>query len=175
MMEITYQLVLNTIQTIGVLIAVFYYIFTLRNQNQVRKSQFFHALHEKLTTPEEIKIVYGDILQWHWDDFDDFELKYGFDVNPEAFYQRLAALNWGNFLGNLWKKNLIDREIVYGSLPFALSQIWYKFKPIIEEQRVRYNFGPDYLSGLEFIAVETEKMWKKSVTGNLQPYAESIK
>jgi len=175
MVEITYQMVLSTIQTAGVLVAVFYYIMTLRNQNQLRKSQFFHAIYEKLTNPEEIKNVYADILQWHWDNFDDFERKYGLDVNPEAFNQRHAALNWGNFLGNLWKKNLIDREIAYNTLPFAISQIWNKFKPIIEEQRVRYNFGPDYLSGLEFMANETEKMWKRKVSGSLEPFAESIK
>jgi preprotein translocase subunit YajC len=36
MVEITYQMVMSTLQTAGILVGIFYYIMTLRNQ---RKNQ----------------------------------------------------------------------------------------------------------------------------------------
>ncbi len=160
--------------SIGVCAAAMYYILTLRNQTLLRKSQLVYTLWEKCTNEEWIKRSYTDLLQWHWDDFDDFERKYGLDVNPEAFNQRHASFQWGNIIGNLLMKGLIDRELIYKTIPFVFPQLWSKFGPIIEEQRVRYNFGPDFMVGFEYLANEMNKMWEASVTGPPKPFAESI-
>ena len=167
-------MVLSTIQTMGVLVGVYYYLMTVRNQTLLRKSQFLYTLYEKTTDEIWVKREYTELLQWHWDDFDDFERKYGLDANPEAFNQRHASFQWANFVGNLLMKGLIDRELVYKTLPFAVSQLWSKFGAIIEEQRVRYNFGPDYNSGFEYLAKEMDKLREARVEGPAKPFAESI-
>ncbi len=45
MVEITYQMVLSTLQTAGILIGIFYYITTLRNQNRARQAQLLMQMH----------------------------------------------------------------------------------------------------------------------------------
>jgi hypothetical protein len=174
MVEITYQMVLSTVQTAGILVGIFYYILTLRNQIMLRKSQFLYTIYDKLTDPEELKHSYTDLLQWQWDDFEDFERKYGLDENTDAFHQRHAMFNWANFIGSLLMKDLIDIELVYKFVPFGFPQLWNKFKPIIEEQRVRYNFGPDYHAGFEHLAEEIERIRKRKQIEPTKPFAESI-
>jgi hypothetical protein len=175
MVEITYQMVLSTLQTAGILVGIFYYIMTLRNQTTLRKSQFLYTIYDKLTNAEEIKRVYTDLIQWQWDDFEDFERKYGLDVNSDAFHQRHACFNWANFIGNLLKKDLIDHDLVYKFIPFAFPQLWNKFKPIIEEHRVRYNFGPDYHAGFEYLAKEMERIRETKAIEPTKPFAESVR
>jgi len=46
MVEITYQMVLSTLQTLGILVGIFYYVMTLRNQ---RKNQEISLRKQELT------------------------------------------------------------------------------------------------------------------------------
>jgi hypothetical protein len=48
MVEITYQMVLNTLQTVGLLVGIYYYIMTLRNQRKDRMIEMaFQRMQER--------------------------------------------------------------------------------------------------------------------------------
>ena len=85
-----------------------------------------------------------------WDDYDDFEKKYGSDTNPVAYAKRYAQWTFSNNLGVMLKRNLVDEEMIYDSIGSSLIMMWDKFEPIIKEQRVRY-MGPNFLEHFEYL------------------------
>jgi hypothetical protein len=86
-----------------------------------------------------------------WDDYDDFEKKYGSNTNPISYAQRLSTFTSINNLGILMKRNLLDETMVYDSIGSALLMLWSKFKPIIIEQRTRY-MGSNFMEHAEYLA-----------------------
>jgi hypothetical protein len=69
MVDISYQMVLSTLQTAGILVGIFYYIFTLRNAQHTRelqlraqeqaadtqKAQLLMQYNEKVSRPDIIE------------------------------------------------------------------------------------------------------------------------
>ena len=133
----------------GVIAGFSYYILVLRNQNETRQAQLFSTLSKELSD-------YGawlrnrEIMYMEWDNYEDFEKKYGSDTNPVAYAQRYAQWTLANNLGVMLKKNLIDEEMVYDSIGSSVIMMWDKFEPIIKEQRTRYN-GPNFLEHYEYL------------------------
>ena len=62
MVEITYQMVLSTLQKVGLLIGIVYYLIIMRNsqrnqqiQLETRKVQLFMQIYQQITSEETLK------------------------------------------------------------------------------------------------------------------------
>jgi hypothetical protein len=121
MVEITYQMVLGTIQTVSLVVGIIYYITIMRNQQRNQE----HALkaQEQITESRLLDIYmrwlqpltdssfiqeFTEILQMEWDDFDDFQRKYDHSVNPENASKRWAQWKYFDGIGYLLSKGVID-------------------------------------------------------------------
>jgi len=62
---------LSTIQTRGVLVGIFYYILSLRNQNRARKIQLYLQLLNKFSESEMIE-ARGKFNDLEWSTAEDF-------------------------------------------------------------------------------------------------------
>jgi hypothetical protein len=82
MVEITYQMVLSTLQTAGILVGIFYYIMDLRNNREIqqislliRQSQCLQQILDKTTSREGLE--YDRICtQAEWSDYDEWLERY---------------------------------------------------------------------------------------------------
>ena len=154
------------IQTISILItatsvtlAAIYYILTVRiNQRNSRITLTNNMMQTMLS--EEAQRRWIDLINMEWTDYDDFERKYGSDVNPDNYAKRSAVWSSCNVLGHLLKTNVVDAETFYPTGAIYALWIWEKFKPIILEHRKRYSSSNGY-DGLEFLAGEMLKIMKK--------------
>ena len=77
---------------------------------------------------------------------------------------------WGslNSIGLMLRKGLVDAEDLYdlglhGSLSF-----WWKYKPIVEENRRRYN-GSQYLKDFEYLAEEMYRVMRERDPSFMKP------
>ncbi len=123
---------------IGVGVAAFYYVMTLRETRKNRKMQFLtQALHDNLD--EEGNKRYVTLMNMEWSDYDDFEKKYGSDNNPEAYTKRITAWGYYNELGYLVAEGYIDADTLYDLSGDGMLWLWMKWEPIIKGIRVRYN------------------------------------
>ena len=59
MAEITYQMVLSTLQTVGLLVGIFYYVITLRNQEKTRHASLFMGVYQSINTERGLD---GDLI-----------------------------------------------------------------------------------------------------------------
>ena len=147
------------ITAISVTIAAIYYTTTLRINQRNSKIALTTNIMQTLLT-EEAQRRWIDLLNMEWTDYDDFERKYGSDVNPENYAKRASVWSTSNVLGNLLKRNMVDAETFYSSGVTYAIWIWRKFEPVIIEHRRRYS-GADTYDGLEYLAGEMEKIKRK--------------
>ena len=145
-----------TVETVSIVftglsisLAAFYYIMTLRNANKARQAQMFNALNQDMTNFDGW-LINRDLMYMEWDDYEDFERKYGSDNNPEAYAKRISSWNWQNSLGITLNEGLIDAEMVYDAFGSTMIMSWKKWEPIIREQRTRY-MGENWMQYWEYL------------------------
>ena len=169
MVEITYQMVLSTLQTAGLLVGIFYYVMTLRNAQktrdlslkaqeqalETRQAQLFMQIYQDMSSPEH-QIRSNELLHMEWEDWDDYIRKYGLENNPEAYALRHSMWYRLNGVGLLVKAGLIDVDRVYDLMSGTIFRHWKKWGDHIIRIRELYN-APGYMEGFEFIADEMVK------------------
>jgi hypothetical protein len=130
---------------------------TQRLQLETRRMQLIMDIDQEMKSYETYhKLI--ELINMEWDDYDDFERKYGSDNNPELFAKRNSVLYKLNSIGILVRDGFFDAETVYDLLgEFSTIWVWKKFEPIIRETRVRYNV-PLALSEFEYLYVELMKV-----------------
>jgi hypothetical protein len=142
MVEITYQMVLSTIQTVGILVGIIYYIANMRNQNRSRQIQIMGS-----TT--KMDLTY-DFLNWDTEDYDVFMSEHGSKADPEGW----KALNvWFNSLelrGLYVREGLLDVRLVCLMSGGTIKESWESYRGIWEEWRHRYN-RPRYYIEVEYL------------------------
>ena len=143
MVEITYQMVLSTLQTAGILVGIFYYIMSLRYSRKiqqmtllVRQTQVLQQILDKITSREGME--YSRIcLQAEWSDYDEWLERYSSDED----YRR-AFIYWSQCFqhtGVYLKENIFDIRLL--ALRAADDFIWYweRHRDVIYERRKRLN------------------------------------
>ena len=119
MAELTLPVILQIIQTIGLLVGIFYYIMVLRNQQrtqelaqETRLTQLTSDITEKLGSKDFLR-DFNELSQLEWEDVDDFRQKYDHTVNTESYAQRWTIWMAFENLGYLLREGLIDMEILF--------------------------------------------------------------
>ena len=148
------QTLFGYLTPISLTIGVIYHIMTLRNQSRTRQAQLFMQLYQR-TINEESNQKWMEHMRLQWDDYEDYERKYG------AESERSESLHtiWQQFngVGLLHRQGLINKETAYGLTGgWRAVLIWLKWKDVIVEMRERY-YNPDYMDGLEYLGEEMIK------------------
>jgi hypothetical protein len=161
MVDITYQMVLSTLQTIALIVGIFYYITIMRNaqrnQQTAHESRQLQLLMQFSNQRNEGDMKRSvELMNMEWEDYDDYERKYGSDFNPDNYSKRMTSWGRFNMMGLLLRRGLIDKDLLFESTPAAALQHWTKFKDVIRELRRRYNL-PLYGVDFEYLAEENRK------------------
>jgi hypothetical protein len=160
MVEVTYQIVLSTIQTVSLVVGIIYYITTLRNnqrsqqlQLETRKAQLYMQLFLKITSEEFIKNSL-ELIKFPIGDVKEFMEKYM--AGPDSTLQaKLFQLFWHiDGLGYMISQGLIDPEMVY-NFGGGFAQVWHwkKWEPVILSTRKLRN-EPEFMKWFEYTASE---------------------
>ena len=155
MAEITYQMVLSTLQTVGLLVGIAYYVMTLRNQNKARQAPLFLQMYSKFQDPEFLT-VYNEIMTREFDDAYDYYTKYG---GREDLNKSMIVMNWFEAFGGLMKKGFIDADLVYEIIPTNAFSYWDKYKDVVKMAREKGNY-PQLMKPVEYLADEMKKIAK---------------
>ena len=141
----------------GVIAGFSYYVLTVRatrkNQQQqleTRRIQLFTQLANMLLDVGGNQ-NYIEVLNWGWEDYEDFERKYGSDRNPKEFAMRNVIWTTYNMMGKLVDEEAIDLDLVYTIFHDSIVWQWLKFRDVIYEQR-RIYYTSDYMMFWEQLA-----------------------
>ena len=155
------------IQLIGILItatsvtfAAIYYTTTVRINQRNSKIALTNNIMQSILN-EQAHRNWIELMNMEWQDYEDFERKYGSDVNPDNYAKRMSVWQSYNMLGHLLRTKVADAETCYISGGTFSIFIWEKFKPILNEHAIRY-VGRDGYTGIEYLAEEMLKLRKKA-------------
>ena len=173
MVELTLPIVLQIVQTVGILVGIIYYLTIMRNSQrnqeltlkaqeqtlETRQAQLFLNTYNVYTSKQFQKDREELMQLWKWTDYDDFYSKYGSDVDAEAKAIFDSILLWLEGLGTLVKRGLIDPELVHDLLYAFIINFWERHLPIIS--RLREQHGPKVLEDLESLYDHMNRLSEK--------------
>jgi hypothetical protein len=158
MAEITYQMVLSTLQTIALIVGIIYYITIMRNTQKARRSEILWNFLQ-LRRQEDIMLKYAWVMSLEWEDYDDYESKYGREANPEAWAKLWSYLVQFDDIGLMVGRGVIDIADYYELASSSIPILWMKYKPIIEE--IRRRGDPKTMDWLQYLVEEMHKESKR--------------
>jgi hypothetical protein len=153
------SIIRDLVAIFGVIAGFSYYVLTVRANQRNTRITLTNSIMQTMVS-EEAQRRWIELMNMEWSDYDDFEKKYGSDVNPENYAKRSAVWNSYNMLGNLLMKNIIDAETFYMAGGTWAIFVWEKFKSVLMEHRRRYGSADSY-TGLEYLASEMFKIRKQ--------------
>ncbi len=143
----------------GVIAGFSYYVLTVRatrkNQQQqleTRQISLIDNIVARCMSEQGFR-NYFELLRYEWNDFEDFENKYGSEFNVEATAKRFSTWQEYNLIGMMLRKGLVTADDLWDMGVQGVLFLWEKYKPIIEEERKRY-LPKDFLSDFEYLAGE---------------------
>jgi hypothetical protein len=160
MVDVTYQMVLSTVQTVSLVVGIIYYLMNMRNnqrnqrlQLETRKAQLYMQLFLRISSDEFVKKSL-ELLKMKVDDVDDFMEKY--ISGPESsLHAKLFSMFWHiDGLGYMMSQKLIDPEMVY-NFGGGFAQVWHwkKWEPLVLRMR-KLRGEPEFLKWFEYTANE---------------------
>ena len=154
------QTLLTFVTLISVPVGVFYHIMTLRNtkknqdlQLETRQAQMFMQFAERnrLSVIENRSIEgISDVLDWEFENLDDFEAKYGRKTNPEAYRSWNFWMNYMEGMGVMVREGYIDIRLIALMSSGGIKRLWRKFQPMTYEWREKYDW-PRALIEFEYL------------------------
>ena len=131
MVEVTYQMVLSTLQTTGLLVDIVYYIMTLNNSRknqqhalETRQAQLYMQLYSFYDNKEFIK-DYGNVTNTYaYDNIEEWWDNYSPKGDIEVYSSWLRVGRFFDGVGILLERNLIDKDLIYELLGDLIRGSW---------------------------------------------------
>ncbi len=162
---VDYQVVLDVLPAVSIMIGVAYYIMVLRNQEKARQAQLVINLHQYYRSLEFRKMC-QDIREQTWSSFEDFWTKYGEETNSESWNKWESVSAFYNGIGVLLQNNLIDVKLVYELFYNVVARDWTIMGPVLIEWRTfidKRHFkleGPERFGGFDYLYGRLEQYRK---------------
>lgn len=144
----------------GVCIGALYYVLNLREQTRNRRVTLTNILMQSFVSREGLRLL-EDLWLMEWSDFDDFVKKYDSTVNPDNYAMRNSVFLMCEVLGRQYKSGVIDLDTLFSTCSTNITQLWVKFKPIIEEYRKRGVYSRIEFENFEYLAGELADLLEK--------------
>ena len=151
-----YSVFKDCIPIFALISAAAYYVFISRNTVRSRKAQLFMNLYSQFRSTEFLHQWSEKFFNWEWEDFEDFERKYGASVNVEYFAMYNSTCAFFEGVGVLVKNDFIDIQSVDELMSIPIKWMWEKMKPITEGYRKQFD-DPALWEFYEYLYDELKK------------------
>jgi len=152
---------------LSVMVAAFYYISVLKNTQitqqstlETRQTQLFMQIFQELNS-EETMTTLAELYNMKWENYEDFEKKYGSITNPENFGKRSHAFYSLSIIGCLVKDGVISIERADASVGIIVTMLWSKYAEVIKEIRVHSGL-PRYFDDFEYLYNRLDEYYREN-------------
>ena len=159
MVELTLSVVLQILQTTGILVGIYYYITTLRNaqKNRMIEMVFRRASERNVEWNKMAREVHE--MGFGWDTVDEFFEKYHYLKTPDLTAKRVAVLNNLNAWGFLLREGVIELDFICRlHTPSFIVSLWERNEPLILDNRERAR-DPEIRKDFEFLYEAVKKKY----------------
>ena len=154
------QTISIAVASASVTLAAIYYIWQIRHQNKIRRTDLVIKLSD-FGTKKDFLEACTDIFEADYRDYDDFTSKYGafFSKNPIPMSFFIVA-NFMERVGVLLKNKLLDVSMV--SQLMTVTDFWEKMKPIIIGVRKEEN-NDGYYANFEYLYSKMKEIEQRGI------------
>ena len=147
MAEITYQMALSTLQTISIMVGIYYYLMILRNTEKTRRKDI---LFQRINIIDEnFYKQWTNMFREDWSTFSEWT-EYRKE-HPESYNFLAYVMMTLNSVGVMLKQNIVDEQTLFEAFsPPLVVWTWMKTSPIVFAWRETINL-PNYHSGFEYL------------------------
>ena len=153
------QTISIAIASAGVFVAAVYYVFQIRHQVRMRKTDLVMKLYSTFTS-KEFTDAEQDVLALQFTDFEDFRKKYGPRFSQEireTSKSTTVVLGFYELVGTLLYRKLIELVLVYDVFGSSnVKDMFEKVKPLILGLRSERN-NPLEFTGFEYLCNEIKR------------------
>jgi hypothetical protein len=147
--QAAFQTVFQFLQTVGILVGVFYYVMTIR-ANQRNQELTLRAQEQALETREaqlmmqlwstwmEYRDAYSVWTAIEYEDFEDFWERYGSD--PSFWDKNSSIITWYENVGVLVKEGLLDIRLIALMYAGGTRKVWEKLEPLMDGLREKFDY-----------------------------------
>jgi len=157
LVEITASLVLQIVQTIGILVGIIYYITIMRNTQKTRQTELLLQRHK---VDLDYARSWGDVLVTQdWTTMEELDEKYPWETHLEERARVIYILNTYNTLGLILRERVADPKLVFDLYPPSnVITTWLKFEGYLNAIRDRGN-DPKQFSGFDYLYSEARRLY----------------
>jgi len=151
MVELNLSVVLQILQTTGILVGIFYYVMTLRNaqKNRMIEMVFRRASERNVEWNQMAREVHE--MGYGWNTVEEFFDKYHYLKTPELTAKRVTVLNMLNAWGFLLKEGVIEVDFICRlHTPSFIINMWERNELLIKDNRER-AVDPEIRKDFEYL------------------------
>ncbi len=142
----------------GVIGAVVYYVYTLRNQAQMRKTDLIVRLFSTFIS-KDFQDAEAKVFGLDFQDYAEFKEKFGPYPSEQPIHIAIRTVaSFFEALGILLKRNLIQMDLVQDL--FSIRLRWEKLWPILRALREEFDESGFFIS-FEYL-YDAEKKYRQS-------------
>ena len=138
MQEFDLQTVSIIIAATSVVIGVITSVLSLRNYAKSRRTSIFLDFHKQVTQ-EFLESVFEVIGVWSWNNFEEFQAKYGPLASPKKWAQFIHVSSFFDSMGKLLEDKITDAELIPEALAVIAMSWWEKIEPIQADMTKRWR------------------------------------
>lgn len=138
MQEFDLQTVSIIIAATSVVIGVITSVFSLRNYGKSRRTSIFLEFHKQVTQ-EFLEKVFEVVGEWSWDNFEEFQAKYGPTASLEKWAQFIHVSSFFDSMGKLLEDKITDPELIPEALAVISMTWWEKIESIQADLAKRWR------------------------------------
>ena len=169
MVDVTYQMVLSTLQTVGLLVGIFYYVTTLRNAQktrelalksqeqalETRQIQLFMQIYKDVNTEKNL-LTFSELINPDTDIEENQQ--YNPNLNPTFNAKRIRLWYSYNTIGELLREHIIEKELLHRlNIDLNVILLWEKWEGFVQINRKTANM-PDLWAGFEYLYNEMKNI-----------------
>ena len=146
-----YQTIFIVLTGIGMIIALTYYSFQIRNQNKTRQAQIYLQIYNKFADPDWLERYYKSRI-FKPKDFEDYvntltDLR---ENNTRAYAELVSVGATFEGMGVLIKRGFIDPQYVADTMTSLIIHYWEEKEHLFRELRERWN-NPRIYEEIEYL------------------------
>jgi hypothetical protein len=171
MIEITLPIILQLVQTTGIIVGIIYYITIMRNQQRAtlqstraRQRELIFQKHQTYSK-EYFQTIWETNLYQDWKTPQEFIQKHGPPNNTDDFIKFSYSMRHYDLAGVLLLENESEADLIFKLYPAqAVIQMWELFEPVIMWVREKRN-NPEHLASFEYLYLQAKKRYPDIIPG----------
>ena len=162
MVELTVPIVLQCVQTVGILVGIVYYITIMRNISKARQTEILFQRHK---VDLDYMRSWADVMFIQdWNTFEELNERYPWDTHFEERTRVLYILNTYNNLGLILREKVVDSKLVFDLYsPSTIITTWKKYEEFLKTIR-RISDDPTEYNAFDYLYHEAVKIYPKGIT-----------